>query len=74
MAAMHEAFIRFAKMRRVLAFADLIGDDQAGVALRLQIPGVIEARRRSWRIGIDDLFTLRGIQRKWVSEDQVGIY
>jgi hypothetical protein len=52
MAAMHEAFIRFAKMRRVLAFADLIGDDQAGVALRLQIPGVIEARRRSRRIAV----------------------
>src|ERR1700676_2133101 len=52
MAAMHEAFIRFTKMRRVLAIADLIGDDQAGVALRLEIPGVIEARRRSWRIAV----------------------
>jgi hypothetical protein len=38
MAAMHEAFVRLAKMRGVLAFANLIGDDQTGVALRLQIP------------------------------------
>src|SRR5579859_1078186 len=52
MAAMHQAFIRLAKMRRIFSFADLIGDDQTGVALRLQIPGVIEGRRRSWRIAV----------------------
>jgi hypothetical protein len=46
MAAMHEAFVLLAKMRRVVAFADLIGDDQTGVALRLQIPGAYRARTR----------------------------
>ena len=34
MAAMHEAFIRLAKVRSVVTLADLIGDDKAGVALR----------------------------------------
>jgi hypothetical protein len=52
MAAMHEAFVLLAKMRRVLAFADLIGDDKAGVALRLEIPGMVEAWRRSRRIAV----------------------
>ena len=52
MAAMHEAFVRFAKVRSVGTLADLIGDDKAGVALRLQIPGVIEGRRRSGRIAV----------------------
>src|ERR1700692_2300764 len=52
MAAMHEAFVRLAKVRSVLAFADLIGDDKAGVALRLEIPGMIEAWRRSRRIAV----------------------
>ena len=50
MAAMHEAFVGLAKVRRVVALADLIGDDQAGVALPLQIPGMVEAWRRSRRI------------------------
>jgi hypothetical protein len=45
MAATHEAFVRLAKMRRVLALADFINDDQAGAALRVPIPGVIENRR-----------------------------
>src|SRR5258708_39104594 len=47
MAAMHEAFVRLAKVRSVVTLADLIGDDKAGVALRLEIPGMVEARRRS---------------------------
>src|ERR1700724_3485351 len=52
MAAMHEAFVRLAKVRRVLAFADLIGDDKAGVALLLEIPGRGEAGRRPRRITV----------------------
>jgi hypothetical protein len=35
MAAMHKAFVRLAKMRGILAFTDLVGNDQACVALRL---------------------------------------
>jgi hypothetical protein len=50
MAAMHEAFVRLAKVRSVLTLADLIGDDKAGIALRLEIPGMVEAWRRSRRI------------------------
>src|ERR1700689_2124188 len=52
MAAMHEAFVRLAKVCSVLALADLIGNDQAGVALRLEIPGMVEAWRRSRRIAV----------------------
>src|ERR1700722_15537923 len=52
MAAMHEAFVRLAKVRSVLTLADLIGDDKAGVALRLEIPGLVEAWRRSRRIAV----------------------
>src|SRR6478672_13970639 len=52
MAAMHEAFVRLAKVRSVLTLADLIGDDKAGVALRLEIPGMVEAWRRSRRITV----------------------
>src|ERR1700732_3797508 len=52
MAAMHEAFVRLAKVRRVVTLADLIGDDKAGVALRLEIPGMVEAWRRSRRIAV----------------------
>jgi len=35
MAALHEAFVRLAKMRGILAFADLVGNDQACVAQQL---------------------------------------
>src|SRR5580692_6598575 len=52
MAAMHEAFVRLAKVCSVLALADLIGNDKAGVALRLEIPGMVEAWRRSRRIAV----------------------
>src|SRR5580693_2447974 len=52
MAAMHEAFVRLAKVRSVLALADLIGNDKAGVALRPEIPSMIEAWRRSRRIAV----------------------
>jgi hypothetical protein len=52
MAAMHESFVRLAKVRSVATLADLIGDDKAGVALRLEIPGMVEAWRRSRRITV----------------------
>src|SRR5580700_909514 len=52
MAAMHEAFVRLAKVRSVVTLADLIGDDKAGVALRLEIPSMVEAWRRSRRITV----------------------
>src|ERR1700686_161618 len=52
MAAMHEAFGRLAKVRGVVTLADLIGDDKAGVVLRLEIPGMVEAWRRSRRITV----------------------
>src|ERR1700722_9391039 len=52
MAAMHEAFVRLAKVRSVVTLANLIGDDKAGVALRLEIPGMVEALRRSPRIAV----------------------
>src|SRR5271168_372206 len=52
MAAMHEAFVRLAKVRGVATLADLIGDDKADVALRLEIPGTVEAWRRSRRIAV----------------------
>src|ERR1700688_2250963 len=49
MAAMHEAFVRFAKVRSVVSLADLIGDDKAGVAQRLERQDMIESRRHSGR-------------------------
>src|ERR1700719_1965765 len=52
MTAMHEAFVRLAKVRSVVTVADLIGDDKASVALRLEIPGMVEAWRRSRRITV----------------------
>src|ERR1700688_3863916 len=52
MAAMHEAFVRLAKVRGVVTLADLIGDDKAGVVLRLEIPGMVEAWGRSRRITV----------------------
>src|ERR1700722_13050303 len=52
MAAMHEAFVRLAKVGGVVTLADLIGDDKAGVSLRLEIPGMVEAWRRSRRITV----------------------
>src|ERR1700686_5761294 len=52
LAAMHESFVRLAKVRSVATLADLIGDDKAGVALRLEIPGMVEAWRRSRRIAL----------------------
>jgi hypothetical protein len=45
MATVHEAFVGSAQMDSVFAFADLISDDEACIAARLQIPGVIERRR-----------------------------
>src|ERR1700688_4149027 len=52
MAAMHEAFVRLAKVRGVVTLADLIGHDKAGGVLRLEIPGMVEAWRRSRRITV----------------------
>src|ERR1700722_2099041 len=49
---MHEALVRLAKMDSILALADLVGHHQARVALRLQIPVVIEARCRAGRIAV----------------------
>src|ERR1700733_13796349 len=52
MAAMHEAFIRLAKVRSVVTLADLIGDDKAGVALGVEIPGMVKAWPRPRRITV----------------------
>src|ERR1700677_132945 len=52
MAAMHQAFVRLAQGPRVLPLADLIGDDKAGFALWLEIPGMLEAWRLSGRIAV----------------------
>ena len=41
-AAMHQALVRRAQMRCILAHADLVRDDTAGIAFRRQEPGVIE--------------------------------
>ena len=40
---MHQALVGLPQLRGVLAHADLVGDDAAGVAGRGQEPGVIEA-------------------------------
>ena len=52
MATVHETFVGIAQMDSVLALADFIRDDEARIAPRLQIPGVIEGRRRAGRIAI----------------------
>ena len=52
MAAVHEAFIALAQMCGVLALANLIRNDEACIAPGLQIPGVIEGRRRAGRVAI----------------------
>src|SRR5271170_627874 len=44
--------IRFAQMSGVLALADLVHDHKAGIALRLQVPGMIEGRDRAGRIAV----------------------
>jgi hypothetical protein len=50
MATVHEAFVGLAQMDSVLALADLIRNDKACIAPRLQIPRVIERRRRAGRV------------------------
>jgi hypothetical protein len=42
MASVHEAFVGLPQIDSVLALADLISNDEACIAPRLQIPGVIE--------------------------------
>ena len=42
-APMHQALVRLAQMRGILAHPDFVRDDAAGIAFRRQEPGVIEA-------------------------------
>jgi hypothetical protein len=43
MTAVHQGLVGLAQLRSVAALADFVGDDEANVALRREIPGVIEA-------------------------------
>jgi len=52
MATVHEAFVGLAQMGSVLAFADLIRNNEACVVPRLQIPGMIEGRCRAGRVAV----------------------
>src|SRR5258707_14875477 len=49
---MHERLITLAKARRILSNAGLVHYDMAHGALRLQIPGVIEARLGSRHVAV----------------------
>src|ERR1700734_55300 len=50
--AVHQRLITLAKARRILSHPGLVHDDMAHGALRLQIPGVIEARLGSRRVAV----------------------
>ena len=52
MAAVHQALVCVAQMRSVAPLADFVSDDEAVVALRGEIPGVIEARRGSGSVAV----------------------
>src|SRR5271168_720655 len=52
MAAVHQALVGFAQMRGILAFADFVGHREATLAIGLQVPRVVEARRRAGSIAV----------------------
>ena len=52
MSAVHERLITLAKARRILSNPDLVHYDMAHGALRLQIPGVKEARLGSRHVAV----------------------
>jgi len=57
--------------------ADAMAQSASDIAKRIAAGDGTRSRQRlgnDHRERIDDLLTLRGIQRKCVSEDQVGIY
>src|SRR5882757_6727900 len=50
--AVHQAFVGLTQLLGVAAFPDLVGDHHASVALRLQIPCVVESRLGAGRVAI----------------------
>src|ERR1700720_3577302 len=50
--AVHQAFVGVTQLLGVVAFPDLVGDHHASVALRLQIPCVVESRLGTGRVAI----------------------
>src|ERR1700688_1912359 len=50
--AVHQAFVGLTQLPGVAAFPDLVGDHHASVALRLQIPCVVESRLGTRRVAI----------------------